>query len=59
VLDRLRAFFSSSAEVSDAIAPLGLDAATQRGVLDRSAILAEHWATLASLETRELMRSLV
>ena len=30
VLDRLRAFFASGAEVSDAVAPLGLDAATQR-----------------------------
>src|SRR5262249_26107483 len=51
VLDRLRTLFASSAEVSDAIAPLGLDAALQR--LDRSAKLAERWATLASLELRE------
>jgi site-specific DNA recombinase len=36
VLDRLRALFASGAEVSDAVAPLGLDAATQRAVLDRS-----------------------
>jgi hypothetical protein len=36
VLDRLRALFASSAEVSDVIAPLGLGAATQRAVLDRS-----------------------
>jgi site-specific DNA recombinase len=59
VLDRLRAFFASSAEISDAIAPLGLDAATQRAVLERSAKLAERWATLASLELRESLRSLV
>jgi site-specific DNA recombinase len=59
VLDRLRAFFASSAEIADAIAPLGLDVATQRAVLDRSAMLAERWATLASLELRELLRSLV
>jgi site-specific DNA recombinase len=59
VLDRLRTLFASSAEVSDTIAPLGLDAAIQRAVLDRSAKLAERWATLASLEIRELMRSLV
>jgi DNA invertase Pin-like site-specific DNA recombinase len=59
VLDRLRSFFASSAEISDAIAPLGLDAATQRAVLDRSAKLAECWITLASLELREVVRSLV
>jgi site-specific DNA recombinase len=59
VLDRLRTFFSSSAEISDTIAPLGLNAATQREVLERSAKLAERWATLASLELRERVRSLV
>ena len=59
VLDRLRALFASGAEVGDAIAPLGLDASTQRAVLDRSAKLAERWTTLASLELRELVQSLV
>jgi site-specific DNA recombinase len=59
VLDRLRALFASGAEVSDAVAPLGLDAATQRAVLDRSAKLAERWTKLASLGLRELVRSLV
>ena len=59
VLDRLRALFASGAEVSDAVAPLGLDAATQRAVLDRSAKLAERWTKLASLELRERVRSLV
>ena len=59
VLDRLRALFASGAEVSDAVAPLGLDAATQRAVLDRSAKLAERWTRLASLELRQRVRSLV
>ena len=59
MLDRLRAFFASGAEVSDAVAPLGLDAATQRAVLDRSAKLAERWTKLASRELRERVRSLV
>jgi site-specific DNA recombinase len=59
VLDRLRALFASGAEVSDAVAPLGLDAATQQAVLDRSTKLAERWTTLASLELRELVHSLV
>jgi hypothetical protein len=59
VLDWLRAFFASGEEMSAAIAPLGLDAATQRALLDRSAKLAERWTTLGSLELRELVRALV
>jgi hypothetical protein len=46
-------------EVSEALAPLGLDAAAQRAVLDRSAKLAERWTKLASLALRERVRSLV
>jgi DNA invertase Pin-like site-specific DNA recombinase len=59
VLDRLRSLFASDAEVSEAVASLGLDASTQRAVLDRSARLAERWTTLASLELRDLVKSLV
>jgi site-specific DNA recombinase len=59
VLDRLRALFASGDEISYAIAPLGLDAAAQRAVLERSAKLAERWATLSSLELRERVRSLI
>jgi hypothetical protein len=59
VLDGPPALFAFGAEVSDAVAPLGLDAASQRAVLDRSAKLAERWTKLASLELRELVRSLV
>jgi len=58
-LSTKRALFASGAEVSDAVAPLGLDAGTQRAVLDRSAKLAERWTKLASLELRERVRSLV
>ena len=59
VLDRLRALFASEKEVGEAIAPLGLEAPMQRAVLDRSAKLAKRWATLASLELRALVKSLV
>jgi hypothetical protein len=45
--------------VTSRVAPLGLDAATQRAVLDRSAKLAERWTKLASLGLRERVRSLV
>ena len=54
-----RTFFASRTDVADALAPFGLDAAIQQAVLDRSARLAERWARLASLELRELVRSLV
>ncbi len=59
VLDRLRALFASEKEVGDAITPLSLDALKQRALLNRSAKLAERWTTLASLELRELVKSLV
>ena len=59
VLDRLRALFASAAEVSDAVAPLGLDASMQKALLDRSAQLAQRWTTLASLELRVLAQSLL
>jgi hypothetical protein len=59
VLDRLRALFASEKEVAEAIAPLGFEASIQRAVLDRSAKLAKRWTTLASLELRALVKSLV
>jgi DNA invertase Pin-like site-specific DNA recombinase len=59
VLDRLRAFLASGADISDAIAPLGLDAPAQRALLGRAADLAERWSRLASPELRGLVRSLV
>ncbi|MGH9675715.1 MAG: recombinase family protein, partial [Candidatus Acidiferrum sp.] len=51
--------FASGAEVGDAVAPLGLDASTQRAALHGSAKLAERWTKLAFLELRELVQSLV
>jgi site-specific DNA recombinase len=58
-LDRLRVFLASGAEMSDAIAPLGLDAPTQRALLGRAANLTERWSKVASPELHELVRSLV
>ena len=52
--DRLRAFFASPVEVSNAVAPLGLDASTQQALLLRSTNLAQRWMLLSSLELREL-----
>lgn len=59
MLDRLRALFTSEKEVGDAIAPLDLEASMQRAVLERSATLANRWTTLASLDLRALVKSLV
>ena len=59
VLDRMRALFASEKEVGEAIAPLSLEAPMQRAVLEGSAKLAKRWTTLASLEQRALVKSLV
>ncbi len=59
VLDRLRALFASEKEIGEAIAPLELAASVQRAVLDQSAKLAKRWTTLAALELRALVKSLV
>ena len=59
VLDRLRALFASEAELISAVAPLGLDAPTQRALLGRSKELAERWTGLTSLQRREIVRALL
>jgi site-specific DNA recombinase len=58
-LDRLRGFFSSAKEISDAVAPLGLNASTQQALLERSTLLALRWISLSSLELRELVHCVV
>ncbi|MBG0802199.1 recombinase family protein [Methylocystis sp. H4A] len=59
VLDRLRALFASEAEITSAVAPLGLDAPTQRALLGRSKDLAERWTRLTSLQRREIVLALI
>jgi site-specific DNA recombinase len=59
VLDRLRALFASEAEITSAVAPVGLDAPTQRALLGRSKDLAERWTRLISLQRREIVRALI
>ncbi len=59
VLDRIRAFFASDVEVSDALASIDLDAPTQRTVLAKSMHLSEHWAALPSIEQRRIVRSVI
>ncbi len=59
VLDRLRPLFASELELSNALAPLSLEAATQRSVLHRLTELAARWPKLTPLELREIVRSVV
>ncbi len=59
ILDRLRDLFASKSELADIIAPLGLDASTQRAVLDGAALLAARWTTLPSAERHALTRSVL
>ncbi len=59
VLDRLRALFASEAEITSTVAPLGLDAPTQRALLGRSKDLAERWTRLTSLQRREIVLALI
>ena len=59
VLDRLRQLFASEAEIIGAVAPLGLDAWTQRALLAGSKRLAERWTGLTSLHRREIVRALI
>ena len=59
VLDRLRSLFASELESSNALAPLSLEAATQRSALHRLTELATRWPKLTPLELREIVRSVL
>ena len=59
VLDRLRAFFSSEVEVSDALASIDLDASTQRRLLARSVQLSAEWISLPAAELHRITRSIL
>lgn len=59
VLDRIRAFFASDLEASDALASLNLDATAQKNALSRLAEIAAQWPKLSSLETRQITRLIV
>ena len=59
ILDRLRDLFASKSELADIIAPLALDASTQRAVLEGAALLAARWTTLPSSERHALTRSVL
>lgn len=59
VMDHLRTFLSSRARVSDAIAPLELDARSLDLVLRRATELAQRWLMLPPVELTEFVKAVV
>jgi hypothetical protein len=59
VLERLRAFFSSRIDVSDAIAPLDLDARALDAALRNAFGLSERWLAAPPVEMKSLVREIV
>jgi hypothetical protein len=59
VLDRLRVFFSSRIDVSDAVAPLDLDARALDAALRNAFGLSERWLAAPPREMKSLVREIV
>jgi site-specific DNA recombinase len=59
VLDRLRVFFSSRIEVSDALAPLDLDACALDAALRNAFKLSERWLDTLPVEMKSLVQEIV
>jgi site-specific DNA recombinase len=59
VLDRLRALLSSRIDVSDALAPLGLDAYALDAALRKALKLSERWLAMPPVEMKSLVREIV
>jgi len=59
VIDRLRAFFSSTTDVVDALAPLDLDAHNLELALRCASKLSERWLAMPSIETKSLVQDIV
>ena len=59
VLDRLRALFSSRIEVSDAVAPLDLDARPLDAALRNASKLSERWLAAPPVVMKSLVREIV
>lgn len=59
VLDRIRLFFSSQAEIVQAIGSFEVDARTFEFALHQAGEIAQNWTTKSPLEIRELVQTLV
>jgi DNA invertase Pin-like site-specific DNA recombinase len=59
VLDKVRDLLASHSAVSDALAPLGLDARELDTTLERAAHLNQSWIAMPPEEVRALLRSVV
>jgi len=59
VLDRLRALLSSRTDVSEALAPLGLDAYALDAALRKALKLSERWLAMPPVEVKSLVQEIV
>jgi site-specific DNA recombinase len=59
VLDRLRVFFSSRIDVSDAVAPLDLEAHPLDAALRNASKLSERWLAMLPVVMKSLVRDFV
>ena len=59
VLDRLRAFFASQRDLSEALSRFDLDASAVRSAMTKASQLVEDWANLPPIKLRELVRTMV
>ena len=59
VLDRLRRFFSSKMDISNALAPLDLDAGSFDAALSKSSELSRRWLAMPPIEITNLVRQIV
>ena len=56
VLDRLRAFFSSTSAIANSLSSLGLDAHDLETILCKATTLSRGWLEMSPIELRELVR---
>jgi site-specific DNA recombinase len=59
VLDRLRAFLSSTSAIADSLSAFGFDAHDLEIILRSVATLSQHWFEMSPIELTKLVRSIV
>jgi len=59
VLDRLRAFFSSRADIGDALTPLDLEARAFDAALRNAFTLSKRWLAMPPIQMKSLVRDIV
>lgn len=59
VLDRLRAFLSSTSAIADSLSAFGFDAHDLETILRSATTLSQHWFEMSPIELTKLVRSIV